>query len=56
MNDFDEDSQPCPCCCGEWFDLPDGNPCGSCKTLFCENCVDEPFDRCPGCKQGVANV
>jgi len=50
IEDFDEDSQPCSCSCGEWFDLNDGNPCGSCKRLFCEDCLDEPFEDCPGCK------
>ena len=50
IEDFDEDSQPCLCPCGEWFDLDEGNPCGSCKKVFCEECVDEPFEDCNYCK------
>lgn len=41
---------PCQCGCGNWFDLNDGNPCGgSCKTVFCTDCVKEPFDNCENC-------
>ncbi len=47
--EFDEDSMPCHCTCGRMFDLNDGNPCGECKTIFCEDCLEEPFDTCKGC-------
>lgn len=47
---FDEDSQPCLCPCGNWFDLTDGNPCGTCSKVFCEDCVEAPFNNCEGCE------
>lgn len=50
FEDFDEDSEICFCSCGNAFDLHDGNPCLRCNTIFCEECVDEPFDVCPGCR------
>lgn len=37
---FDEDDMPCPCRCGNWFDLNDGYPDqdeGS-NTLVCQEC------------------
>jgi hypothetical protein len=46
---FDEDSQPCVCSCGEMFDLEEGNTCGTCFKIFCEDCVEEPFDLCKSC-------
>jgi len=48
---FNEDSQPCMCGCGCWFELNDGNPCGGCKIIFCTECLEQPFDLCPNCKQ-----
>lgn len=49
-DDFDEDAQPCMCSCDRWFDLKEGNACGSCLTVFCNKCVDEPFDNCFTCE------
>ena len=48
--EFDEDSMPCECSCGTWFDLNDGNSCGECNTIFCTECVEEPFDTCERCE------
>ena len=41
---------PCECPCGKWFDLNKGNPCDSCKQVFCTKCVEEPFENCDNCK------
>ena len=41
---------PCMCDCGAWFDLDKGNPCGSCPTILCEDCITEPHSDCPKCK------
>jgi hypothetical protein len=48
---FNEDSMPCLCDCGEWFDLNDGNPCSDCNKVLCKKCINEPFDPCPTCKE-----
>ena len=40
---------PCVCRCGEFFDLNDGNPCRSCKEIWCEDCLEQPFEDCPNC-------
>ncbi len=43
---------PCQCeICGEWFELNDGNPCGVCKKIYCDECLDEPFDTCLDCRE-----
>ncbi len=41
---------PSVCVCGELFDFNDGNPCKICNGIFCEECVPEPWEVCPGCK------
>lgn len=47
---LDFEAMPVRCDCGEWFDLLDGNGCGTCKKVFCCNCVKEPFDLCENCQ------
>lgn len=41
---------PCECDCGNWFDLQEGNPCDSCDTVSCTECIESPWDTCPRCK------
>ena len=41
---------PCMCECGNFFDLHDGNSCRDCDKVFCTECIEEPFELCPGCK------
>ena len=43
---------PCLCGCGNWFDLNDGNSCGGqgCSKVLCDECLPEPFELCPDCK------
>ena len=42
---------PTPCkCCGELFDLLDGNGCDVCNIIYCEKCLEETFDICEYCK------
>lgn len=42
---------PCQCNCGEFFNLNDGNPCGSpgCGAIMCHECIPEPWADCPAC-------
>jgi len=42
---------PCRCdLCGDWFDLNDGNGCKVCHQVYCEDCLEEPFDTCKNCE------
>lgn len=41
---------PCQCDCGKWFDLNDGNPCDLCNKIYCNSCLESPFDTCGRCK------
>ena len=46
-----EMEEPCLCdYCGSWFDLCDGNGCGSCNKVLCEKCLPDPFDDCYDCR------
>ena len=53
---FGEDDMPCPCECGEWFDLNNGNPCHQCNKVFCTDCADCHEDHgwiCESCKENI---
>lgn len=47
---------PCTCECGEAFDLESGNPCDKCDGIFCHDCVPEPWDCCPQCRERMEVV
>jgi len=48
--DYELMDEPCMCVsCGAWFDLKEGNPCFQCKQIFCDQCLEEPFDTCERC-------
>lgn len=41
---------PCQCSCRQFFDLNDGHTCDGCYQIFCDGCIEEPFDLCPDCQ------
>lgn len=47
--DSDQFEEPCLCDCGEWFNLQDGIPCGSCENVYCPECLKTVFGKCNMC-------
>jgi hypothetical protein len=40
---------PCPTC-GNIVELNDMNTCGTCKKLYCDECLERPWGDCDDCQ------